>query len=247
MSAETGKACVLIVDDDDAVRSMLAASLRARGFSVLVAADGEAGVAEALRARPDVMLVDLVLPNKHGLDVIAELRARGLREHIIAISGIEPDRYAVAAIESGADAWLTKPMDIHVLEAHVRSGLRRAREYASTTPVTTGDLTYNPMTGAALRGSRRFSLSLIERALTSLGIRHAGRVLSVDELWRAAWPQRADDAPLDPREIHSVEVAMSRLAAKLNGPDERPVVVSVADARRRRLGYVFHTSPADAR
>ena len=241
MSAETGQARVLIVDDDDAVRSMLTAALSAAGFSVLAAADGEEGVTEAIRAHPDVMLVDLVLPNKHGLDVIAELRARGVREHIIAISGIEPDRYAVAAIESGADAWLTKPMDIHVLEAHVRSGLRRAREYASTTPVTSGDLTYDPMTGAALRGSRRFSLSLIERAITALGIRHAGLVLSVDELWRAAWPKRADDMPLDPREIHSVEVAMSRLAAKLNGPDERPVVVSVADARRRRLGYVFQT------
>jgi DNA-binding response OmpR family regulator len=133
-------------------------------------------------------------------------------------------------------------MDIHVLEAHVRSGLRRAREYASTTPVTTGDLTYDPVTGAALRGARRFSLSLIERTITALGIRHAGRVLSVDELWRAAWPQRADDAPLRSREIHSVEVAMSRLAAKLNGPDEPPFVVTVADARRRRLGYVFQTA-----
>lgn len=241
MSVATSSACVLIVDDDDAVRSMLAACLRAAGFDVVAAADGEAGVAEAIRARPDVMLVDLVLPNKHGLDVIAELRARGVREHIIAISGIEPDRYAVAAIESGADAWLTKPMDIHVLEAHVRSGLRRAREYASTTPVTTGDLTYDPVTGAALRGARRFSLSLIERTITALGIRHAGRVLSVDELWRAAWPQRADDAPLRAREIHSVEVAMSRLAAKLNGPHEPPFVVTVADARRRRLGYVFQT------
>lgn len=241
MSAETDKACVLIVDDDDAVRSMLAASLRAAGFSVLAAADGEAGVSEAIRARPDVMLVDLVLPNMHGLDVIAELRARGIREHIIAISGIEPDRYAVAAIESGADAWLSKPMDIHVLEAHVRSGLRRAREYSSTTPVTTGDLTYDPVTGAALRGSRRFSLSLIERAITALGIRHSGQVLSVDELWRAAWPKRADDTPLHTREIHSVEVAMSRLAAKLNGPDEQPVLVSVADGKRRRLGYLFQT------
>jgi DNA-binding response OmpR family regulator len=242
MSAEIGQASVLIVDDDDAVRSMLATALRAAGFSVLAAADGEAGVTEAIRARPDVMLVDLVLPNKHGLDVISELRARGVREHIIAISGIEPDRYAVAAIESGADAWLTKPMDLQVLEAHVKSGLRRAREYASTTPVTAGDLTYDPVTGAALRGSRQFSLSLIERTITALGIRHAGRVLSVDELWRAAWPKRADDTPLHSREIHSVEVAMSRLAAKLNGPDERPVVVSVADAKRRRLGYVFQTA-----
>ena len=241
MSAESDRASVLIVDDDDAVRSMLAAALRAAGFAVLAAADGEQGVTEAIRARPDVMLVDLVLPNKHGLDVISELRARGVREHIIAISGIEPDRYAVAAIESGADAWLTKPMDLNVLEAHVRSGLRRAREYASTTPVTAGDLTYDPVTGAALRGSRRLSLSLIERAITALGIRHSGRVLSIDELWRAAWPKRADDTALHPREIHSVEVAMSRLAAKLNGPDERPVVVSVADARRRRLGYVFQT------
>jgi hypothetical protein len=84
-------------------------------------------------------------------------------------------------------------------------------------------------------------MSPVACRLSPLGVRHVGRVLSIDELWRAAWPQRADDAPLHSREIHSIEVAMWRLASKLNGPDEPPFVVTVADARRQRLGYVFQT------
>jgi DNA-binding response OmpR family regulator len=220
---------------------MLTAVLSAAGYEVLSAADGEEGLSIAIAERPDILIVDLVLPKKLGLDLIASLRARGLREHIIAISGVEPDRQAVKAIESGADVWLTKPFDMHVLEAHVRSGVRRAREYASTTPVSVGDLTFDPLTGEARRGNRRFNLSVIERTLTALGIRHAGQPLSIEELWRAAWPQRADlvSTPMLAREIHAVEVAMSRLTSKLNGPNETRILTTTSDARRRRVGYVF--------
>jgi DNA-binding response OmpR family regulator len=238
---EPNVASVLIIDDDDAVRSMLTVALRMAGFLVLTAADGEAGLTAAIRAHPDVLIVDLFLPAKHGLDVISELRARGIREHIIAISGVEPDRYAVTAIEAGADAWLTKPVDIDVVEAHVRSGLRRAREYASTAPMTAGDLTFDPITGDARRGARRFSLSSTERTLIAFCIRHSGQALSVEELWSVAWPRRDDGSPsvLLEREIHAVEVAMSRLAAKINGPGEARMLTTTSDARRRRIGYLF--------
>lgn len=193
-----------------------------------------------------MLIIDLVLPKKHGLSVIAELRARGVREHIIAITGVEPEGDTVQAIAAGADIWLKKPISLDVLEAHVKSGVRRAREYASTTPVTVGDLTYDPLSGEAQRGSRQFNLSLIERTITTFGVRNAGRALSIDELWKAAW-LHADGVttPLSERDVHAVEVAMSRLAAKLNGPGESRILGTTTDEKRRRIGYQFVVSPAD--
>ncbi len=240
MSGRPRLTTVLVVDDDYGVRWVLAAALVAAGYSVLQAADGDEAVSVALSARPDVLIVDLILPKKHGLDAIAELRARGIREHIIAITGVEPEGDAVKAIEAGADTWLRKPLDLDVLEAHVLSGLRRAREYASTTPVTVGDLTYDPLTGEAQRGSREFNLSQIERAITNFGIRNAGRTLSVEALWKTGWVHADESAsPLADRDIHAVEVAMSRLAAKLNGPGESRILGTTTDNKRRRLGYLF--------
>jgi DNA-binding response OmpR family regulator len=234
MASESNPTCVLVVDDDYGVRWVLAGALRAAGYTVLEAADGEEAV-------------DLILPKKHGLAVIAELRARGVREHIIAITGVEPESDSVKAIAAGADTWLRKPFSLEVLEAHVKSGVRRAREYALTTPVTVGDLTYDPLTGEAQRGSRQFNLSLIERTITAFGIRHAGRALSIDELWRVAWPH-ADQvaAPLSERDVHAVEVAMSRLAAKLNGPGESRILGTTTDEKRRRIGYQFVVKSDDA-
>jgi DNA-binding response OmpR family regulator len=236
---------ILVVDDDSGVRWVLAAALAAAGYTVLEAADGEEAIRVALRARPDLLIVDLILPKKHGLDVIAELRALGIREHIIAITGVEPEGDAVKAIAAGADTWLRKPLGLDVLEAHVLSGLRRAREYASTTPVTAGDLTYDPLTGEAQRGSREFNLSQIERVLTHLGIRNAGRTLSVEELWKTGWGHADQSIPLAERDIHAVEVAMSRLAAKLNGPGESRILGTTTDKRRRRIGYLFDIGPRD--
>jgi DNA-binding response OmpR family regulator len=240
MPSGPSSACVLVVDDDYGIRWVLVAALTAAGYTVLDAADGEEAMMVALRARPDVLIIDLILPKKHGLEVIAELRARGIREHIIAMTGVEPEGDAVKAIAAGADVWLRKPISLDVIRAHVRGGVRRAREYAMNTPVTAGDLTYDPLTGEAHRASRRFNLSLIERTITAFGVRNAGRALTIDELWQAAW-SHADQRTTPPteREVHAVEVAMSRLAAKLNGPGEMRILGTTTDDKRRRIGYVF--------
>jgi DNA-binding response OmpR family regulator len=238
---------VLVVDDDYGIRWVLVAALTAAGYAVLEAADGEEAVSIALRARPEILIVDLILPKKHGRQVIAELRDHGVRDYIIAITGVEAEGDAVNAIESGADVWLKKPLSLAVLEAHLRGGLRRTREYASTTPVTVGDLRYDPLTGEAQRGSRQFSLSQIERTITTFGVRNAGRALSIDELWKTAWSHADQDTrPLPERDVHAVEVAMSRLAAKLNGPGEPRILGTTTDEKRRRIGYRFDVRSGDS-
>jgi DNA-binding response OmpR family regulator len=247
MPSWPGPASVLVVDDDYGIRWVLVAALTRAGYIVFQAADGEEAVEIALRERPDVLIMDLILPKKHGLDAIAELRARGVRDHIIAITGVEPEGDAVEAVAAGADVWLRKPIGLDVIEAHVRSGVRRAREYAMTIPVTLGDLIYDPLTGEASRGSRRINLSQTERTITTFGVRNAGRALSIGELWKAAWSHTAQDSmPLAERDVHAVEVAMSRLAAKLNGPGEPRILGTSTDDKRRRIGYVFAAPSGDA-
>lgn len=255
----TTRGFVLLIDDDVSVRESLANVLRRFELSVITAADGEEGIELALTQQPDVIVVDLLLPKKHGLEVIDELRARGLRQEIIAITGHSPTEFERPALGRGADHWLAKPFDPTTLVTYIDVALRRAREYAPTTPVTAGDFTFDPLSGAAHRGERAFSLSPTERRLVSYGLANAGRPLTVAEMRRAGWssyatPAAAPRAPatlhggdLSRNAEHAVEVAMSRLGTKLNGPAELPMVKSVS-ANGRRLGYQFDvqgTTPLD--
>jgi DNA-binding response OmpR family regulator len=231
---------VLLIDDELAVRESLASVLRHFELSVTTAADGEEGIELALSEQPDVIIVDLLLPKKHGLEVIDELRSRGLRQEIIAITGHSPTEFERPALGRGADHWLAKPFDPTTLVMYIDVALRRAREYAPTTPVTHGDFTFDPLTGAAHRGTRVFSLSPTERRLVSYGLANAGRPLSVAEMRRAGWSNyaTAHHNDLSRNAEHAVEVALSRLGTKLNGPDEQAMVKSVS-ANGRRLGYQF--------
>jgi DNA-binding response OmpR family regulator len=229
---------VLLVDDDAAVLNSLAAYLRRSGLEVYTATDGDEGLEAALRHQPSVIVLDLHMPKMHGLDVIDALRARGMRQEIIAITGLHPTEFERPALHRGADHWLAKPFEPDTLVSYVHVGLRRAREYATASTVMIGDFWCDTLTGAARRGTRTFTLSSIERRVVAYLVKHPGRPLSIVELRRAAWDDVAEyaDTGLTHRAEHSVEVAMWRLMAKLNGPGERRLLMSLS-VNARRVGY----------
>jgi DNA-binding response OmpR family regulator len=229
---------VLLVDDDAAVLSSLAAYLRRTGLEVFTATDGDEGIEAAVRHQPNVIVLDLGMPRMHGLAVIDELRARGMKQEIIAMTGLDRAEFERPALHRGADHWLAKPFEPDTLVSYVNVGLRRARERPPNSTVIVGDLWCDTLTGAARRGARTFTLSSIERRLVACLAAHPRRPVSVAQLRQAGWndvPELAD-AVLTQQAEHAVEVAMWRLGAKINGLGERRLLMTLS-ASGRRLGY----------
>jgi DNA-binding response OmpR family regulator len=184
---------------------------------VIVAVDGAAGLAEARRARFDVVLLDLMLPGRSGLEVCRELRSRSdVPILILTARGEEADR--VLGLELGADDYLTKPFSPRELLARIQAQVRRARGQAGPTsqPLVLGDLELDPGSLRATLAGRELSLTGYEFQLLRVLAERAGQVLSRErllELVRGSAEESFD---------RSVDVHVSRLRAKLGDDPKRP-------------------------
>jgi DNA-binding response OmpR family regulator len=182
-----------------------------------VAADGAAGLTEARRARFDVVLLDLMLPGRSGLEVCRELRSRSdVPILILTARGEEADR--VLGLELGADDYLTKPFSPRELLARIQAQVRRARGQAGPTsqPLVLGDLELDPGSLRATLAGRELSLTGYEFQLLRVLAERAGQVLSRErllELVRGSAEESFD---------RSVDVHVSRLRAKLGDDPKRP-------------------------
>ncbi len=207
----------LLVEDDTRLAALTAEYLRGHGVQVIVAVDGAAGLAEARRARFDVVLLDLMLPGRSGLEVCRELRSRSdVPILILTARGEEADR--VLGLELGADDYLTKPFSPRELLAGIQAQVRRARGQAgpTTQPLVLGDLELDPGSLRATLAGRELSLTGYEFQLLRVLAERAGQVLSRErllELVRGSAEESFD---------RSVDVHVSRLRAKLGDDPKRP-------------------------
>jgi DNA-binding response OmpR family regulator len=207
----------LLVEDDTRLASLTAEYLRGHGVQVVVAADGAAGLAEARRARFDVVLLDLMLPGRSGLEVCRELRSRSdVPILILTARGEEADR--VLGLEIGADDYLIKPFSPRELLARIQAQVRRARGQAgpTTQPLVLGDLELDPGSLRATLGGRELALTGYEFQLLRVLAERAGQVLSRErllELVRGSAEESFD---------RSVDVHVSRLRAKLGDDPKHP-------------------------
>lgn len=207
----------LLVEDDTRLASLTAEYLRGHGVQVVVAADGAAGLTEARQARFDIVLLDLMLPGRSGLEVCRELRSRSdVPILILTARGEEADR--VLGLELGADDYLTKPFSPRELLARIQAQVRRARGQAGPTthPLVVGDLELDPGSLRATLAGRELSLTGYEFQLLRVLAERAGQVLSRErllELVRGSAEESFD---------RSVDVHVSRLRAKLGDDPKHP-------------------------
>jgi DNA-binding response OmpR family regulator len=218
----------LLVEDDTRLAALTAEYLRGHGVQVVVAVDGAAGLVEARRARFDVVLLDLMLPGRSGLEVCRELRSRSdVPILILTARGEEADR--VLGLELGADDYLTKPFSPRELLARIQAQVRRARGQAgpTTQPLVLGDLELDPGSLRATLAGRELSLTGYEFQLLRVLAERAGQVLSRErllELVRGSAEESFD---------RSVDVHVSRLRAKLGDDPKRPRLLKTV----RGAGY----------
>ncbi|WP_030230863.1 response regulator transcription factor [Streptomyces sp. NRRL S-350] len=178
---------VLIAEDDRAIRDSLARALMLEGYRVRIAANGTQTLAVFAEQRPDVLLLDVMMPEPDGLEVCRRLRAAGDRTPVLMLTArVEvPDR--IAGLDAGADDYLVKPFDVAELFARLRALLRRNPPTPAAEVLTVADLRMEPAARRAWRAGQELELSRTEFDLLELLTRHAGAVLDQATLYERIW------------------------------------------------------------
>ena len=175
---------ILLVEDDPRIRQVLELALRDHGYDVRSAATGEQALEEVVLRRPDVLLLDLMLPGIDGLEVCRRVRAQGDLP-IIAVTARSDSADVVAGLEAGADDYVTKPVVASVLAARIRAVLRRVPAHSSETRV--GDLEVLTDRAVVLRGGEELALTKTEYRLLCELAESPGAVKTREELLRNVW------------------------------------------------------------
>jgi len=206
---------VLVVDDEPAIRRFLHVSLAARGYVVLEAENGQEAVASITAQRPDIVILDLVLPDLDGVQVTRMVRAwTQVPVIILSVRGQEEDK--IAALDAGADDYVTKPFGIGELLARMRVALRRAAQVGGEPVFTSGDLTVDLAHRQVTLSGREVSLTPTEYDLLRALVAHAGQVLTHRHLLRQVW------GPGYELETHILRVNISNLRRKIEPDVMRP-------------------------
>jgi DNA-binding response OmpR family regulator len=219
---------ILLVDDDAALVETLAFNLRNVGYRVITAASGGAALEQAQAEQPDLIILDLMLPELDGLSVCRNLRQTS-DVPILMLTARTGELDKIVGLESGADDYLTKPFSLGELQARIRALLRRANPRARVDELRAGDLTLNLVSRRAHLGDRELMLSPREFNLLAELMRQRGAVLTRDLLLNHIW---GEDFYGDAR---TVDVHIRWLREKLEADPADPVrIVTV-----RGIGYRF--------
>ena len=196
MAVDTDARTVLVIDDEAGIRRVVRDALRDDVRTVIEADTGDAGLTVAASARPDLVVLDLGLPDMQGIDVCRQLRA-WTTVPIVVLSARHSEDEKTALLDAGADDYVTKPFGPAELRARVRAHLRRARMApvpGGDDPLTIGDLTIDVARRTVTRGGTSVHLTPTEWALLSALVTKAGRTVTHQQLFRAVWGSVHGDA-----------------------------------------------------
>jgi two-component system phosphate regulon response regulator PhoB len=229
------KASVLVVEDEASLAELLCYNLEAEGISVRHSATGEDAEMMVAEERPDLIVLDWMLPAVSGIEICRRLRARPQTQSIpilmLTARGEEADR--VRGLAVGADDYVVKPFSVQELMARVKALLRRASPSRAAEVIRVGDIELDRAAHRVLRGTREVRLGPTEFRLLTFMMESAGRVLSRGQLLDGIWGR---DAYLDER---TVDVHIGRLRkALIRGKESDPIRTV------RGAGYVMDTDPA---
>jgi two-component system alkaline phosphatase synthesis response regulator PhoP len=182
------KAQILVIEDDRSLREGLAMNLRLHGYTALVAADGEAGMQMAFDAKPDLIVLDIMMPCWSGLDILEELRKRGNDVPVLILSARSSTPNKVEGLKLGADDYMTKPFDLPELLARIEVMLRRRRtEKQNMPPLTFGNVSINRVARTVHIHDHPIKLSAREFDLLCLFTESPGKVFTRDIILERIW------------------------------------------------------------
>ncbi len=234
MPAGMSRPLVLVVEDEAALATMLRYNLEKQGFRVEEAADGQEAMTRLAEARPDLVLLDWMLPVMSGLEVCRQIRRRSDTRDVpvIMVTARTDDQDAVRGLNTGADDYITKPFGMDALLARMRALLRRANAVPAKGLLAFHDVTLDLAAHRVQRDGRSVHLGPTEFRLLEFLMQHPRRVFSREELLDAVWGR---DIHVEPR---TVDVHVRRLRKAINGEGELDLVRTV-----RAAGYALDTEP----
>lgn len=206
---------VVVIEDDPQMRRFLRTSLRSHGFQVFEAESGNRGLIEAGVRKPDIVILDLGLPDMDGVQVVQALR-EWTRLPIIVLSARSAEEHKIEALDAGADDYLSKPFGIGELLARIRVALRHTAATPADEAFSTGKLRLDLLRRTVFLDECEIRLTPTEYRLLSVLARHAGRVLTHRQLLAEVWgPAHVEDS-------HYLRIYMSQLRQKLEADPTKP-------------------------
>jgi len=220
---------ILIIEDEKKVANALREGLEAEHYEVTIAATGEDGFFLASQRAYDLLLLDLMLPRRDGIDVLATLRKCGNQTPVLVLTAKDAVEDRVMGLDQGADDYLTKPFAFSELLARIRALLRRGR-MDQILKLQHEDLEMDLVTYKVSRGEHSLDLTAKEFDLLEYLLRHSGSVVSREMLARDVWHATARATPLD----NVIDVTVARLRRKIDDLYERKLLHTV-----RGVGYML--------
>ena len=220
---------ILIIEDEKKVAKALREGLEAEHYGVSVAANGEEGFFLASQGSFDLVLLDLMLPRRNGIDVLATLRKRSIQTPVFVLTAKDAVEDRVLGLDRGADDYLIKPFAFPELLARIRALLRRGR-MDQILKLQREDLEMDLVTRKVSRGAQPLDLTAKEFDILEHLLRHWGRVVSREMLARGVWHVTARATPLD----NVIDVTIARLRRKIDDPFEKKLLHTV-----RGMGFVL--------
>jgi two-component system KDP operon response regulator KdpE len=189
---EPKKPLILVIDDEVQIRRLLRVCLEMNAYEVVEAASGEAGLTEAIRCQPDIVLLDMGLPDIPGLSVLKRLREWS-QAPVLVVSVRYREDDKIAALDNGANDYITKPFGTGELLARLRVILRSAQPQPKTEIFHSGPLSVDLTTRTVKVNDRMVKLTATEYSLLLMFVRHAGKVLTHGQLLREIWDMKEAD------------------------------------------------------
>jgi two-component system, OmpR family, copper resistance phosphate regulon response regulator CusR len=224
---------ILVVEDEQKVAQALRAGLQAHQYEVSIARSGEEAFFLLTTATFDLVVLDLMLPGRDGLEVLRTVRQRGLTVPVLVLTARDAVEDRVLGLDSGADDYLVKPFAFPELLARIRALLRRGRGEPSPR-LALADLEMDMLARQVTRGGTVLALTSREFDLLACLLRHQGQVVSREMLAQEVWQQPARATPID----NVIDVQIARLRRKVDDPFPTPLIHTV-----RGVGFMLREVP----
>ena len=218
---------ILVIEDEPGIVDFLERGLQAQGFDVISAADGDSGIEKALGEGVDLVVLDMMLPGRSGLEVLEHLRASNPALPVIVLTALNEIEHRVTGLDAGAVDYLIKPFSLSELAARIRAQLRMAAQMPQTT-LTGGGVELNLLTREVRREGQLVRLSTTEFELLVYLMRNGGHVLSREQILRAVWGYDYDPG------TNVVDVYVGYLRRKLRHGESGAPITTI-----RSVGYRF--------